>query len=96
MMMSQVLFILTVSVLSLACMTIVAIVVGRFMRVSQVHPCYRCGILATEEYMGLHYCVICQLVVVRMIGAVRQDPPFGFPGASGYLQFPNPEKKERS
>lgn len=63
-------------------------------------PCYRCGEAeAMVDYMGLHYCLMCQVMVARMNSAVRQDPPFGFPGASGYLEFPaggpSGEKKEK-
>ena len=61
-------------------------------------PCYRCGVEASTEYMGLHYCMMCRIVVVQTIGAVRHDPPFGFPGSPGYLEFPKigpiEEKKE--
>ncbi len=52
-----------------------------------VRPCYRCGVLATTDYMGLHYCLMCRVVIVQMLPAVRHDPPYGFPGASGYLEF---------
>ncbi len=60
---------------------------------STVHPCYRCRAVATSEFMGVHYCIMCATVVSRMIAAVRHDPPFGFPGSNGYLDFPE-EKKE--
>lgn len=57
--------------------------------VEQVHyPCYRCSVEATDEYMGLHYCFMCRMVIVQTIGAVRHDPPFGFPGSPGYTEFP--------
>lgn len=54
-------------------------------------PCYRCGGPATVEYMGLHYCGMCRQVIVAMIGTVGHDPPYGFPGAKGYLEFPKKE-----
>jgi hypothetical protein len=56
-------------------------------------PCYRCGGPATVEYMGLHYCGMCRQVIVAMIGTVGHDPPYGFPGAKGYLEFPGKEPK---
>lgn len=64
---------------------------------AKIHrPCFRCAAPATTDYMGLHYCRICRDVVNAMSAAVRHDPPFGFPGAEGYLEFPEPEhKKER-
>ncbi len=55
-------------------------------------PCYRCAAIATTDYMGLHYCIMCRVVVVQMIQAVRHDPPYGFPGASGYIDFPEPSE----
>lgn len=57
----------------------------------EIRPCYRCGIVATTDYMGLHYCQICRVAIVQMLPAVRHDPPYGFPGASGYLEFPEQE-----
>jgi len=56
-------------------------------------PCYRCGGVAEVEYMGLHYCEMCRLVIVAMISTVQHDPPYGFPGARGYLEFPEKELK---
>lgn len=56
-------------------------------------PCYRCAEKASGEYMGLHYCTICCDVVMMTMGAVKHDPPFGYPGSPGYLEFP---KKERA
>jgi hypothetical protein len=81
---------------------VVAILIGRAFnrRASQIpsidgklerarHPCYRCGeVEGNEEYMGLHYCFMCRMVIVQTIGAVRHDPPFGFPGSPGYTEFP--------
>lgn len=58
------------------------------------HPCYRCRDLATEEFRGLHYCRICRDVVMMTSGVVAHDPPFGYPGSPGYLEFPR--KKEAS
>ncbi len=57
-------------------------------------PCYRCGILAVTDFMGVPYCTICRLVVARMLPVVRHDPPFGFPGATGYLDWPEKKKEE--
>lgn len=57
-------------------------------------PCYRCGGEAQVDYMGLHYCEMCRNVIVRMIATVQHDPPYGFPGAQGYLEFPSEEKKQ--
>lgn len=54
----------------------------------RARPCFRCGVLATDEYMGFHYCRMCSIVVARMFPAVRHDPPYGFPGGPGYLEFP--------
>lgn len=64
----------------------------RFLRKKK--PCYRCGGDATVEYMSLHYCAICRLVIVRMIPVVGLGGMFGFPGSTGYLEFPELEKKE--
>lgn len=63
------------------------------LRWNSIHPCYRCRAVATHEFMGVHYCIMCVTVVSRMMAAVRHDPPFGFPGSNGYLNFPE-EKKE--
>lgn len=62
-------------------------------RTPKEFPCYRCGGLASAEYMGLHYCGMCRQVVMAMISAVQHDPPYGFPGAQGYLEFPGKEPK---
>jgi hypothetical protein len=51
-------------------------------------PCYRCGEVSTRDFMGLNYCAMCHVVVVRMLPVVRHDPPYGFPGAPGYTEFP--------
>ncbi len=52
-------------------------------------PCYRCGEAeAVDEFMGLHYCLRCRMMVARMYGVVQHDPPFGFPGAPGYTEYP--------
>lgn len=55
-------------------------------------PCYRCGKkLAGHEQKdlaGYHYCITCRDVVSIMMAAVSHDPPFGFPGAKGYLEIP--------
>lgn len=52
------------------------------------HPCYRCGGDATVEYMALHYCWMCREVIVRMLPIVGLGEMPGFPGSSGYLEFP--------
>ena len=54
-------------------------------------PCYRCAEIAVVEYMGLHYCIMCRTAVVSAYPMVRHDPPYGFPGAPGYLEFPDHE-----
>jgi hypothetical protein len=61
--------------------------------VSPEKPCYRCGVIATKEFAGYHYCGICRDAVAAMISVVRHDPPYGFPGAQGYTEFPNPKKE---
>lgn len=50
--------------------------------------CYRCGVVLAKSfpYMGLDYCRMCREVIVIMMPAVRHDPPFGFPGQTGYLE----------
>ena len=53
-----------------------------------IRPCYRCGDIATGEYMGLRYCIVCRIVIINVFPTVRHDPPFGFPGAAGYLDWP--------
>lgn len=55
-------------------------------------PCFRCGGNATVGYMSIDYCVICREVVMRMMPIVGFGGMFGFPGATGYLEFPNLEK----
>lgn len=62
--------------------------------VSKENPCYRCRTLATEEFRGLHYCRICRDVVMATSGVVAHDPPFGYPGSPGYVEFP--DRKEAS
>lgn len=53
------------------------------------YPCYRCGeVVAETEYMGLRYCLMCRIVVIRAYPMVAHDPPYGFPGAPGYLDWP--------
>lgn len=76
-----------------------AVLVGRILerrrRSEEIHPCYRCGtIAAAGEFMGLWYCKMCLVVVPRMLSVVRNDPPFGFPGADGHLEFVAEEKKK--
>lgn len=71
--------------------SILAVIAWRSSR-KEEHPCYRCGGLASVEYMGLHYCEMCRNVIVAMIAAVQHDPPYGFPGAKGYLDFPKEKK----
>jgi len=56
-------------------------------------PCYRCAAVAKASYAGYDYCRICRDVVLTMQSAVHHDPPFGFPGSKGYVEFP---KKEES
>ena len=64
------------------------------------YPCYRCGEIPGEmEFMGLHYCMMCRLVVVQVYPMVKGDAPFGFPGAPGYLDWPErlvEEKKKEA
>ncbi len=57
-------------------------------------PCYRCGGGATVQYMALDYCIICREVIMRMLPIVGLGGMFGFPGSTGYLEFPNLEKVE--
>ena len=61
--------------------------------VPEEKPCYRCGGVAEAEFMGLHYCNMCRVVVTSMLSTVQHDPPYGFPGAKGYLEFPEKELK---
>lgn len=63
---------------------------GRLLmrRREEMKPCYRCAAIATAPFMGLDYCIMCRMVVVQMLPVVRHDPPYGFPGAPGYLEFP--------
>ncbi len=51
-------------------------------------PCYRCARGATVQFMGLDYCFMCRHVVMMVSASVRHDPPYGFPGSPGYLEFP--------
>ena len=71
---------------------VVALLIGRAFRrgLAPVHyPCYRCGeVEGDAEYMGLHYCQMCRIVISSTYAGVRHDPPFGFPGSPGYLDFP--------
>lgn len=88
--------ILTIAI-TLVVVMLLAICFGRFLfRPSGPFPCYRCAVEATTEYMGLHYCMMCRAVVIQMLPGVRHDPPYGFPGASGYLDFLVEEKKKES
>jgi hypothetical protein len=63
-------------------------------RAQDIRPCYRCATVATHEFMGLYYCRMCCMIVVKMLPVVRHDPPYGFPGSSGHLMFPEEAKKE--
>lgn len=63
------------------------------MRARRQRPCFRCALVAQAEFMGLHYCLMCRMVVAQMLPVVRHDPPYGFPGASGYLEFPEEQKE---
>ena len=83
--------------------TVLVLIFGRFLfrNSNGPYPCYRCAAVATTDYMGLRYCLMCRVVVVQMLPGVRHDPPYGFPGSSGYLEFPveggvteAPKKKE--
>ena len=58
-------------------------------------PCYRCGILATDEFMNLSYCHMCREVVVRVYPSVSFDPPYGFPGGAGYTGFRGIEERRK-
>lgn len=62
-------------------------------KLGRKRPCYRCAAVATRVFLGLHYCVMCEQVIMRTQGAVNHDPPFGYPGSPGYLEFP--VEKER-
>lgn len=55
---------------------------------ADVKVCYRCGVVLEKSfpYMALDYCDICRQVVLAMISVTRHDPPFGFPGNTGYLE----------
>lgn len=70
----------------------------RFSEVASIlhrpRPCYRCAAIATDEYMGLHYCLMCRTVVSSVYPTVRHDPPYGFPGSTGYLEFPKEMEKK--
>lgn len=65
-----------------------------FRFLTKKKPCFRCAGNATVQYMGTDYCRICREVVMRMMPIVGVGGMFGFPGASGYLEFPKLEKKE--
>lgn len=81
-------------VLAIALALAIPVTAGILLRHrSIVRPCYRCRTVATTDYMGVHYCMMCSMVVSTTMPAVRHDPPFGFPGSNGYLDFPE-EKKE--
>lgn len=73
------------------------LIIIRLARRSAPRPCYRCAVPTTIEYMGLPYCMMCRYVVIQMLPAVRHDPPFGFPGSPGHVEFPDnhQEKKEK-
>ncbi len=86
---------------------VVGVAVGRALSIHSRIPtvlegsprvCYRCGGEADVEYMALHYCWMCREVIVRMLPIVGLGGMPGFPGASGYLEFPKlgpiEEKKE--
>lgn len=62
----------------------------------RAYPCYRCATPAEVDYMGLKYCLMCRIMVVQMLPAVRHDPPYGFPGATGYVEFPAPAEVAES
>jgi hypothetical protein len=82
--------------LAVGLLVVLSIAVGRFLRLAappEPRPCYRCADLATTEYMSLPYCMMCRVVIVQVLPMVRHDPPYGFPGSTGYLEFPV-EKKE--
>lgn len=65
----------------------------RSARTSTIRPCYRCGIVSTTEFMNIRYCGMCRTVVARMLPVVYHDPPYGFPGGPGYLDFREEEKE---
>lgn len=69
---------------------------GRISSIPTLHktprPCFRCGVVATDEYLSIPYCMICKEVVAMTLPGVRSDPPYGFPGSPGYFDWP--EKKE--
>ncbi len=74
---------------------LVAFGAGRLLsrQKAAIKPCYRCAVIATTSYMGIDYCLMCRVVVVQMLPGVRHDPPYGFPGAPGYLEFPEETPK---
>jgi hypothetical protein len=81
-------------VFAIALLITIPITAGIILRRrSIVRPCYRCRDVATTDYMGIHYCILCVLIVQQMMPAVRHDPPFGFPGSNGYLDFPEKKKE---
>lgn len=53
-----------------------------------LRPCYRCRTPAEVFHAGYFYCEMCRDVIVATIGSVGHDPPFGFPGQKGYVEFP--------
>ena len=65
-----------------------------FQFLQKKKPCYRCGGTASVQYMGLDYCRVCRLVIVRMMPMIGLGGMFGFPGSTGYLEFPENLKKE--
>ena len=69
--------------------------INLFKFLQRKKPCYRCAGNGTVTYMGLDYCVICLEVIMRMLPVVGMGGMFGFPGASGYLQFPKLEATKK-
>lgn len=74
-------------VVLLASLLVSLLLRSRKERLRQRRPCYRCGTLATEEFMNLPYCYMCREVVIRVYPSVSFDPPYGFPGGAGYTGF---------
>lgn len=85
--MIQILYVLLLVVVPAAIGALAVLVLIRLGRKPEPKPCYRCGIEATTEYMSTAYCIMCRMVVIRMLPAVRHDPPYGFPGSPGYSDF---------
>jgi hypothetical protein len=80
---------IVIGVLGFFFLLVVAIWVGKnFQRITSPNPCYRCADVATTDFGGYHYCLMCRIVIIQALPAVRHDPPFGFPGAPGYLDWP--------